>query len=287
MHIGESLQESLDGGFVQRLLTLVNLEDFLVALHIIPVDGERNHQFDAVGLAEARQRSHLLGIERTEDDVALVGTFLQQGGTDIRIYRHVPGMNIGRDSLLLQLIASHQQSAVVLHHSLSVAIHIVQRQHHANLHGVAHHGRRSSTLGRRKSPRARSCGSSRSPGSIPRLLLVLLQILLIRNKQGGTLLQDVALLLHLRIRLHQFRQRQSVLVGNAKHRILLLHRINVTPFGGLGENTHTQSQSHNHQEISHTSSHNRSKFNVNIFRNHAFHGNNSTFHLQKYKKSRI
>ena len=76
MHIGESLQESLDGGFVQRLLTLVNLEDFLVALHIIPIDGERNHQFDAVGLAEARQRSHLLGIERPKMMLHLSATFL-------------------------------------------------------------------------------------------------------------------------------------------------------------------------------------------------------------------
>ncbi len=53
MHIGKSVQESLDGAFVQCFRTLIYLEDFLVALHIVTADGERNHELDAIGLAEA------------------------------------------------------------------------------------------------------------------------------------------------------------------------------------------------------------------------------------------
>ncbi len=67
MHIGKSVQESLDGALVQCFRTLINLEDFLVALHIVTADGERNHELDAIGLAETCKRSHLLGIKRTED----------------------------------------------------------------------------------------------------------------------------------------------------------------------------------------------------------------------------
>ncbi len=55
---------------IQCFRTLINLENLLVSFHIVTADGERNHQLDAIGLAEVGKRSHLLGIKRTEDDVA-------------------------------------------------------------------------------------------------------------------------------------------------------------------------------------------------------------------------
>ena len=125
MHIGKSAQECLDGRIIQRIIALINLENLSVSFYIISADRERNHHFDAVGLAEVGQRSHLLGIKRTKDDVALVSTFLQERIPDISINRNVPGTHINIGALLFQCFASQQQSAVILHHSLAVAIYIV------------------------------------------------------------------------------------------------------------------------------------------------------------------
>ena len=76
MHIGKSVQECLDGHIIQRIITLINLENLSVSFYIISADRERNHHLDTVGLAEIGKRSHLLGIKRTKDDVALVSAFL-------------------------------------------------------------------------------------------------------------------------------------------------------------------------------------------------------------------
>ena len=76
MHIGKPLQERLDGSIVQGFRTLIYLKNFLVTLHIVTADGERNHKSYAICLAEPCERSHLLGIEWTKDDVTLVGALL-------------------------------------------------------------------------------------------------------------------------------------------------------------------------------------------------------------------
>ena len=254
MHIGKSVQESLDGAFVQCFRTLIYLEDFLVALHIVTADGERNHELDAIGLAEAGKRSHLLGIKRTEDDITCIGSLLQQGGADISVYRHVPCMHIGRDTLLFQIIASHQESTIILHHTLAITIHIMQRQHHANLHRITS---RNLLLSGSGSSYSRFAGSN----SILILLLCLfrrIRILLVagkRNKEGSSLLEHVTFLLHLRVCLHQFRQTQSILIGNTKNSILFLHCVDVTPFRCLSKDTNTEHEPHNHQEISYVSFH--------------------------------
>ena len=127
MHIGKTAQECLDGRIIQRIIALINLENLFVSFYIISADRERNHHFDAVGLAEVGQRSHLLGIKWTKDDVALVSALLQECIPDISINRNVPGMHIYIGALLLQGFASQQQTAVILHHSLAVAINIMQR----------------------------------------------------------------------------------------------------------------------------------------------------------------
>ena len=249
MHIGEPLQECLHGSIIQALLTLINLENLLAALHVIPTDGERNDELDAIVLAELGKWSHLLGIKRTEDKVALAGTLLQQSGTDIRIDRHIPGMNIGRNTVLLQIVTCHQDATVILHHALAVAIHIMQRQHHANLHGVADG---SCRLGSSRSNRF--LAGSRSSGSC--LLVWILLSLGIRDKQGGSFLEHVSLLLHLRIGIHEFRKRQSITAGDTEDGIFLLHRIDVAPLGGLSENTDAEHQPNDNKEISLDSSHN-------------------------------
>ena len=79
----------LDGRIIQRIIALINLENLFVSFYIISADRERNHQFDAVGLAEVGQRSHLLGIKWTKDDVALVSALLQECIPDISINRNV------------------------------------------------------------------------------------------------------------------------------------------------------------------------------------------------------
>ena len=84
----------LDGRIIQCIIALINLENLFVSFYIISADRERNHQFDAVGLAEVGQRSHLLGIKWTKDDVALVSALLQECIPDISINRNVPGMHI-------------------------------------------------------------------------------------------------------------------------------------------------------------------------------------------------
>ena len=130
----------------------------------------------------------------------------------------------------------------------------MQRQHHAYLHRITS---RHLLLSDSGSSYCRFAGSN----SILILLLCLfrrIRILLVvgeRNKEGSSLLEHVTFLLHLRIRLHQFRQTQSIFTGNTKNSILLLHRVDVTPFRCLSKDTNTEHQPHNHQEISYVSFH--------------------------------
>ena len=77
MHIGKAVHESLDSSLVKCLRALVYLEYLLVIVHVITIDGEGNDHLDAIGLAESGKRCHLLAVERSEDDVTLVGTLLQ------------------------------------------------------------------------------------------------------------------------------------------------------------------------------------------------------------------
>ena len=163
-------------------------------------------------------------------------------------------MDISRDALLLQIIASHQESTIILYHTLAITIHIMQRQHHAYLHRITGSSLLLSGSG--------SC-NSRFAGSNSILILLLcllrrIRILLVvgeRNKESSSLLEHVTFLLHLRIRLHQFRQAQSIFTGNTKNSILFLHRVDVTPFRCLSKDTNTEHQPHNHQEISYVSFH--------------------------------
>ena len=163
-------------------------------------------------------------------------------------------MDIGRDTLLFQIIASHQESTIILHHTLAITIHIMQWQHHANLHRITS---RNLLLSGSGSCHSRFAGSN----SILVLLLCLfrrIRILLVvgeRNKESSSLLEHVTFLLHLRVCLHQFRQTQSILIGNTKNSILFLHCVDVSPFRCLSKDTNTEHEPHNHQEISYVSFH--------------------------------
>ena len=109
----------------------------VVGLHIATVDRERNDEAYAVLAAEVGYRLNLLGVQRTEDEVAVLGIGIGKHGTNISILVQVPRKDVGVDALTAQTVARHEHTTIVLGHALSVAIHVVQRQHHAHVHGVS------------------------------------------------------------------------------------------------------------------------------------------------------
>ena len=87
-------------------------------------------------LDKCRQSSHLLRVERTDNQVALGSSLIIQYLVDITVLSCIPGMDVNRNATLLQAVASHQHTTVVLHHALAIAIHVVQRQHHTQSDGT-------------------------------------------------------------------------------------------------------------------------------------------------------
>ena len=55
--------------------------------------------------AEIAQIFYLCCIERTDNDVALTGGRVEEGLAYIGIYGNIPGMNVGRNAFLFQIIA--------------------------------------------------------------------------------------------------------------------------------------------------------------------------------------
>ena len=145
-------------------------------------------------------------------------------------------MYICRNAFLLQCLTSHQDASIILHHSFAIAVYIVKRQHNSYLHSTGSLGN-SYLLG--------SCHVFTSSNSLSALC-----VCFIRNKEGITLLQYISLLFHLRIGFHQFGQTQSILFGNTEDGVLLLHRIDVTPFDALSQHGRTQHQAQNEHQIS-------------------------------------
>ena len=151
---------------------------------------------------------HLLGVKRTEDDVALLGTFLQKCLTDISIDVHVPGTDIGRDTLFLQVVTRHENTAVELHHATTVTIYIMQGQHDTHtdspcldVGGVFLLDRDSlSRLGCR-----------------------------IRNEDIIALAEFIVRIKHLRIGLTQFLLCQAVFLGDSVDGFLLLYLVHLLP----------------------------------------------------------
>ena len=109
----------------------------VVGFHVATVDRERNDEAYAVLATEVGYRLNLLGVQRTEDEVAVLGVGIGKHGANIRILVQVPCKDVGVDALTTQAIARHEHTTVVFYHALSVAVHVVQRQHHAHVHGVS------------------------------------------------------------------------------------------------------------------------------------------------------
>ena len=166
------------------------MENLRILRHVVAADGEGNDEAYVVGLAEVGKRFHLRGVERSEDDVAGVGVLLDERFANVGIDGHVPREDFRGNALSAQAVAGHQQAAVVFHHAPSVAIDIVQGQHHAHANRPLLH---VAAVGLR-------------------LLLVFLGFevglrLLEGNEHETALLQPIIRLFHLRIGLFQLVER--------------------------------------------------------------------------------
>ena len=90
-----TLQEGVDSGVVESGRGLIDLPDMIVLLNLIAVDGEGDDELDVVALAEVGELSHLLGVERTEDDVAVLGFGIAEYGRQVAVDGEVPGLHVG------------------------------------------------------------------------------------------------------------------------------------------------------------------------------------------------
>ena len=157
-----------------------------------------------------------MGVERTEDDVALGGLGIARKLRDVVVDGYVPGVHIDVVSGALQAVAAHEQATVILRHAAAIAVDVVQGEHHTHtqgggsglLHGLGH----GSGLGRWCDGRFGGVG----------------------NEDAVAFLQRVVGRLHLGIGGAQLVFGQAKFLGNAIHRVFLLHLIQVAPLGHLG-----------------------------------------------------
>ena len=94
MSIRETLKIRLYGVFVQVGRSLIHLDYGIVGLHIVGCDREWYHELRAIALAEISHALHLLGIERTENDVAFLCLRVEQCLAYVGIYGHIPCVHI-------------------------------------------------------------------------------------------------------------------------------------------------------------------------------------------------
>ena len=85
----------------------------------------------------------------TEPNVAVGSMRIFQNLIDIRVFSYIPCTDICRDAVSTQAVASHQYASIVFHHTLAVAIDIMQGQHdtYTNL-ALSHIGLQNLRLGR-------------------------------------------------------------------------------------------------------------------------------------------
>ena len=130
MIVLELLQIMHNSSLVDVRRRLPYLEDVPIRQHLRRSNGEGYHQADIVLLHKIGKHLHLFGIERSENDIALSSGRVFQNLGHISILGGIPSMNVNRQTRLLQTVAGHQDTTVVLYHPLSVAVDIVQGQHH-------------------------------------------------------------------------------------------------------------------------------------------------------------
>ena len=194
---------------------LVHLEHVRVCVNVVARDGERNDQPYAVVLGEERQRTGLLRVQRTEDYVAVGHALLHQRAVDVGVYGHVPRAHGHRASLPLQVLAGHEQSAVILGHAPPVAVGVVQRQQHAHLQRPRLGG-----------PRGLAAGAVGLGGrGLP---------LGVWDEDVVALPKLVARLPHVRVGLGQLVHGQPVPARYAVERLLGLHLVHLAPLSRLG-----------------------------------------------------
>ena len=223
MVVLESLHKMLDSSRVLGNMTLVHLIDVLIIGQLGRIDREWDQQFDLMLLDESRQGSHLLRVERTDNQVALGSSLIIQNLVDIAVLSSIPGMDVNRNATLLQAVASHQHTTVVLYHALAVAIHIVQRQHHTQSDGTLTYIIGSIHIG------LFGYGGCYLQGSK-------------RNLQHVAFLQFVARLAHLGVSLHQLFDGEIIHTRNAEDGFLLLHLMQSAYLFTLLSRGHTNCQ---------------------------------------------
>ena len=249
MRILEAVHERVYRQFGSEHTTLINLEDMVVGLHVATVDRERDDETYAVLAAEVAYRFHLLGVERTEDKVAVLGVGVGKHLRHAGILMQVPSEDVGVDALTAQTVARHEHATVVFYHALSVAVHVVQRQHHAHVHRV------SRTLLCCRRLRRRCCSSG-------------LHLLRERNEQLLALLQHIVVLLHVGVCLHQLVDGDAELLGDAIYRVFLLYLIQVLPLRRLRRHRRCQQHGAKQEKNSNATSHFYHSIKINIAKVH-------------------
>ena len=204
MVVLESLHKMLDSGRVLGNMTLVHLIDVLIIGQLGRIDREWDQQFNLMFLDKSRKSRHLLRVERTDNQVALSSRLVVQYLIDVTILSCIPGMDVNRNATLLQTVASHQHTTVVLHHALAITIHIVQWQHHTQSDGTLTYIIGSIHIG------LFGYGGCYLQGSK-------------RNLQHVAFLQFVTRLVHLRVSLHQLLDGKIIHTRYAEDGFLLLY----------------------------------------------------------------
>ena len=102
----------------------------LVAEDIRRLYGERYQDLYVVLLGKLCQGRHLLGIKRTDDEVTLGGILVVEKLGYVGFLSYIPGIHIHRKSCMLKTVYRHQHSTIIFHHTATVAVLVVQREHH-------------------------------------------------------------------------------------------------------------------------------------------------------------
>ena len=182
----------------------------------------------------------MLRVKGTDNEIALCSSRIGQNLIDVRILSGIPGMHVDRHALFLQTVAGHEHATVVLCHATTVAVDIVQRQHHP----------------KPDSPFADVVDSLcllRIATGLGRLLCLgcLKFGLGIGDPQHGILPQLVVRRVHLRIGLDQLLNGNTVHPGDAEDGFLLLYLMLTANLRLLGRhNPRRKGQQRQQQNIS-------------------------------------
>ncbi len=230
---GKLLQKATYNRLVIFRRALIHLEDVPVGRYLGGIDGERYQHLDVVLAGKVGERLHLLGVQRPDYQVAPCRVLVPKRLGNVGILRHVPRPYVHRYAVLLQTVAGHEHSAIVFHHALSVAIHIMQRQHHAHTYLPLPHVHILGLL-----RLGYGCGAGRrlrcGIGSG------------IRNKYGFALFQLIVGTGHLGIGLYQLFHGNPIVAGYAEDGFLLLYLVYLFPLCGLRR--HGSAEERGHQQ---------------------------------------